>query len=145
MGAPDFFSVEYGETRDLPVLAVGIATQESWFQYGYSACPVIVSEDPVWTVNNTSIAEITGSQLNGKKAGRTTLNGALFGKTVSITLIVNQVPLNEAEITLSQLQAVYTGNAITPGISGIVVRGRTLGTSDYSLSYSSNIKHLFHI
>ena len=92
-----------------------------------------------WT-NETIAPSVSNSGTTPYEVRFTPSDGAnLNSTTTTITLPVNPASLESATVTLSQDSYDYTGTAIQPTVSSVILGGVTLTAgTDYTVSYSNN-------
>ncbi|MDR0231546.1 MAG: Ig-like domain repeat protein [Dysgonamonadaceae bacterium] len=102
---------------------------------------------PTFTVSDGAIAITTGDYTNsyganinaGTNAGSITLYGqGNYTGTKTVTFDIEKRPLTGATIILAAGPYIYTGNAIEPVVTNVVVDGITVPAVEYEVTYSGN-------
>ena len=77
-----------GNSMDLPAVI-------EYMTYGSSYIDPLetIPSDVSWTINDTSIATLSGNSVTGIKAGRTSASATLLGQTVNVSIIVEDAPV----------------------------------------------------
>lgn len=119
---------------DLPMVEGTMRLYGTWSSMPSATVEVM----PDWTVADSSIAAIENGKLVAKSAGSTTISASVAGQTVTTSVTVTKIPLDTADVSLSQDIFSYVGKAIEP-VPTVTLDGKTLAAgTDYIVSYENN-------
>lgn len=126
-------SIGIGETVSVPDTKIRLEAVDSGINNYYA----LGSADLAWTIEDPSVASLSGTSIKGLKEGTTSLDTMFAGKKLSYKIQVKRKDLKGASVSV-QSPALYTGKALKPGIT-VKLSGKTLeqGT-DYTVSYEKN-------
>ena len=126
-------SIGIGETVSVPDTKIRLEAVDSGINNYYA----LGSADLAWTIEDPSVASLSGTSIKGLKEGTTSLDTTYAGKKLSYKIQVKRKDLKGASVSV-QSPALYTGKALKPGIT-VKLSGKTLeqGT-DYTVSYEKN-------
>lgn len=137
-------SIPFGGSVPLPIAKADLGTEKT-YKYGYGAMGAIVHGLTViaqWEAADPTVAQISGGQIKGIKAGETTIRTTVTVQgeenPLQFTLTVEGTALTEENVTLSENTCQATGSPVEP--KPIVVYGdKTLEEGvDYKLTYENN-------
>jgi hypothetical protein len=131
----DSITVTYGQSAELPTATAWILLKKAW---PGDNCPI--ESQPVWT-GDSSYYTLGESAITGTAAGTDIVTVTAAGMSKSVTVNVEAASISSGRVTLDlSTPYTYTGSAVTPAVSSVVVGGKTLteGT-DYDVAYSNNV------
>lgn len=80
------YPLNVGDTVALPAISLELRTVDTW---GYAPSALAtVTDSPAWEIKDTTIANISGNNINAVSPGTTSLIGVIGGKTIEIPITV---------------------------------------------------------
>lgn len=131
----EHLSMQLNGSTDLPMIEGTMRLEGT----SYIIPPVTFETMPEWTVDNNSIVAIENGKLVAKSVGSTTISASVKGQTVTARVTVTSIPIDDADVLLSQESFGYAGKPIEP-MPTVTLNGKplTAGT-DYTVRYENNI------
>ena len=115
---------EYDEETNKPYATTNFGTIKYWYKLTSAADSTYTETVPTNAGNYTVKAEVVG-------------NNNYTSDTETATFTINPASIENAEITLDKTSLVYTGSEQTVSVTKVVLGGKELSASDYTVSDTS--------
>ena len=137
MSSINNLNVVYLSTEQLPEAYPYIWLKQSFNSNpSITECPVIA--DLTWEPADDSIVSVSGNTVTGKKVGSTVVSTSYLGKTLSLPVTVQRIPISQCTVNVDASADYAFGDAVIPG--AVITYGLTTLTAgtDYEITAASN-------